>query len=87
MESPMHLIINERKVENPLAAVAMLLFALSLVGGAIALVLFLILPLIGLFISGVFALIIVIITPIILWFVLPVLFITIISWFFGKLLK
>jgi hypothetical protein len=83
----MHLIINERKIENPVAVVVMVLFALSLVGGAIALVLFVLLPLIGIFISGMLALIFVIITPIILWFVLPVLFLTIIGWFFGKLLK
>ncbi len=83
----MQLIINERKVENPLAIIAMVLFAMSLVGGAIALLLFVLLPLIGVFISSILALIFVIVTPIILWFVLPILFLSIIGWFFGKLLK
>jgi len=83
----MQLIINERKVENPLAIIAMVQFAMSLVGGVIALFLFVLLPLIGVFISGILALIFVIVTPIILWFVLPILFLSIIGWFFGKLLK
>ncbi|WP_085297508.1 hypothetical protein [Cognaticolwellia mytili] len=83
----MQLIINERKVENPLAIIAMLLFAMSLVGGVIALLLFVLLPLIGVFISGILVLVFVIVTPIILWFVLPILFLSIISWFFGKILK
>ena len=83
----MQLIINERKVENPLAIIAMVLFAMSLVGGVIALLLFVLLPLIGVFISSILALIFVIVTPIILWFVLPILFLSIIGWFFGKLLK
>ena len=83
----MQLIINERKVENPLAIIAMVLFAMSLVGGVIALSLFVLLPLIGVFISSILALIFVIVTPIILWFVLPILFLSIIGWFFGKLLK
>ena len=84
----MQLIINERKVENPLAIIiAMVLFAMSLVGGVIALLLLVLLPLIGVFISSILALIFVIVTPIILWFVLPILFLSIIGWFFGKLLK
>ena len=83
----MQLIINERKVENPLAIIAMVLFAMSLVGGGIALLLLVLLPLIGVFISSILALIFVIVTPIILWFVLPILFLSIIGWFFGKLLK
>ena len=83
----MQLIINERKVENPLAIIAMVLFAMSIVGGVIALLLFVLLPLIGVFISSILALIFVIVTPIILWFVLPILFLSIIGWFFGKLLK
>lgn len=80
----MHLIINERKVDNPLLVIAMVLFALSLVGGVVALVLFVLLPLIGIFISSILALILVILTPIILWFVLPVLFISILARCFGK---
>lgn len=83
----MQLIINERKVENPLAIIAMVLFAMSIVGGVIALLLFVLLPLIGVFISSILVLIFVIVTPIILWFVLPILFLSIIGWFFGKLLK
>ncbi|MBU2881495.1 hypothetical protein KO525_08905 [Psychrosphaera sp. B3R10] len=83
----MNLVINERKVENPLVALALVLFALSIVGGVIAFVLFVILPLIGIFISGLFALIFAFISSIILWLVLPVLFLSIIGWFFGKLLK
>ena len=83
----MQLIINERKVENPLAIIAMVLFAMSLTGGVIALLLFVLLPLIGVFISSILALIFVIVTPIILWFILPILFLSIIGWFFGKLLK
>lgn len=53
----MQLIINERKVENPLAIIAMVLFAMSIVGGVIALLLFVLLPLIGVFISSILALI------------------------------
>jgi len=86
-ESTMQLIIKDRKVENPLAIVAMVLFALTFVGVFIALILFVLLPLIGVFISGILALIVVIITPIILWFILPVIFLSIIAWFFGDLLK
>lgn len=83
----MQIIINERKIENPLAIFAVVLFALSLVGAVIATVLFVLLPLIGIFISSVLALIIVIFTPILLWFLLPVLFLTIIGYFFGRLFK
>ena len=83
----MQIIINERKVENPLAIFAMALFALTLVGAVIAAVLFVLLPLIGIFISSVLALVIVIVMPILLWFILPVLFLTILGYCFGKLFK
>ena len=83
----MHLIINERRVENPIAIVAMILFALSAVAVGISIVLFVLLPLIGVVISSILALVLVIITPIILWFILPVIFLTIMAWFFGRFLK
>lgn len=83
----MHLIINERRVENPIAIVAMVLFALSAVAIGISIVLFVLLPLIGIVISSILALVLVIITPIILWFILPVIFLTIIAWSFGRFLK
>ncbi|NQZ24646.1 MAG: hypothetical protein HRT53_21715 [Colwellia sp.] len=83
----MHLIINERRVENPIAIVALILFALSAVAVGISIVLFVLLPLIGVVISSILALVLVIITPIILWFILPVIFLTIMAWFFGRFLK
>tara|TARA_R110000850_G_scaffold150425_5_gene273000 strand:- start:16 stop:267 length:252 start_codon:yes stop_codon:yes gene_type:complete len=83
----MQLMINNRKVENPLAAIAMVLFALTFVGVVISLILLVLLPLIGIFISSIVALVVVVVMPIMLWFVLPVLFITIIGWFFGHLFK
>lgn len=83
----MKLIINDRKIENPLAIIAMTIIALSLVGGVVALVLFVLLPLLGVFISGLLALILVILMPIILWIIVPVLFLSIIAWVFGRFLK
>ena len=79
----MQLMINNRKVENPLAAIAMVLFALTFVGVVISLILLVLLPLIGIFISSFVALVVVVVLPIMLWFVLPVLFITIIGCFLG----
>jgi len=81
----MKLIINDRKIENPFAIIAMAIFVLSLVGGVVALVLFVLLPLLGIFISGLLALILVILTPIILWIIVPVLFLSIIALVFGKI--
>jgi hypothetical protein len=83
----MEFIVNERKIQNPIAIAAMAFFALSLVGAGVALVLFVLLPLIGIFLSGVLALVFVIVVPIILWFLLPIIFLTIIAWFFGKFIK
>ena len=81
------LIINERKIENPIAIALMVLVALSLVGAVIALVLFVLLPLIGVLITGLIAMLFVVITPIILWFVLPVLFLSLINKVFGPFIK
>ncbi|MBE0365662.1 hypothetical protein PULV_b0288 [Pseudoalteromonas ulvae UL12] len=83
----MLLIINERKIENPIAIALMVLVALSLVGAVIALVLFVLLPLIGVLITGLIAMLFVVITPIILWFVLPVLFLSLINKVFGPFIK
>jgi hypothetical protein len=86
MEAFMELIINERKVQNPVVIVAMVLFALSLVGAGIALVLFVLLPMVGIFLSSVLALVLIIVTPVLLWLFLPIIFLTLIAWFFGKFL-
>ena len=83
----MYLIINQQRIENPIAIIAMFLFALSAVAIGISIVLFVLLPLIGVVISSILALILIIITPIILWLILPVIFLTIITWCFGRFLE
>jgi len=83
----MHLIINEKKIKNPIAIIAMTLFALSVVAIGISIILFVFLPLVGIVISSILALVLVIVTPIVLWFILPVIFLTIIAWFFSRFLK
>lgn len=83
----MQVIINGRKIENPLAIALVMLFVLSAIGGVVALFLFVFLPLIGVFVSGFIGLVFVVAVPIILWFLLPVLFLSMISWVFGKILK
>lgn len=86
-KTSLKLIINDRKVESPIAIFSLFAFAFFLVGGALAFILFILLPWIGIFISGALALVFVILTPLILWLMVPILFIKIISWVFGKLLK
>ncbi|KDN27535.1 hypothetical protein VFDL14_18785 [Vibrio fortis] len=83
----MQVIINGRKIENPLAIALVMLFVLSAIGGVVALFLFVFLPLIGVFVSGAIGLILVVVVPIVIWFIVPVLFLSMISWVFGKILK
>jgi hypothetical protein len=83
----MQVIINGRKIENPFAIALVMLFVLSAIGGVVALFLFVFLPLIGVFVSGFIGLVFVVAVPIILWFLLPVLFLSMINWVFGKILK
>ena len=83
----MQVIINGRKIENPFAIALVMLFVLSAIGGVVALFLFVFLPLIGVVVSGVIGLILVVAVPIILWFIVPVLFLSMINWVFGKILK
>lgn len=83
----MQVIINGRKIENPLAIALVMLFVLSAIGGVVALFLFVFLPLIGVFVSGAIGLILVVVVPIVIWFLVPVLFLSMISWVFGKILK
>ncbi|GMM88900.1 hypothetical protein [Vibrio fortis] len=83
----MQVIINGRKIENPLAIALVMLFVLSAIGGVVALFVFVFLPLIGVFVSGAIGLILVVVVPIVIWFIVPVLFLSMISWVFGKILK
>ncbi|AZQ84607.1 hypothetical protein EKO29_11630 [Colwellia sp. Arc7-635] len=83
----MSIIINKKEIKSPIAIALMVLFALSIVGGIVAFILFVLLPLIGIVLSGIMVLMLAIITPIILWFILPIIFISIIGWFFGELSK
>ena len=83
----MQVIINGRKIENPLAIALVMLFVLSAIGGVVALFVFVFLPLIGVFVSGAIGLILVVVVPIVIWFLVPVLFLSMISWVFGKILK
>lgn len=83
----MALEINGSKVESPIAIAALVLFSIALVGGAIALLLFVVLPLLGIVLSGLLALIIVILTPIIFWVIIPMVMLSIIGWCFGRFIK
>ena len=83
----MQVIINGRKIENPFAIALVMLFVLSALGGVVALFLFVFLPLSGVFVSGAIGLILVVVVPIVIWFLVPVLFLSMISWVFGKILK
>ncbi|MFM2581025.1 hypothetical protein [Vibrio fortis] len=83
----MQVIINGRKIENHLAIALVMLFVLSAIGGVVALFVFVFLPLIGVFVSGAIGLILVVVVPIVIWFIVPVLFLSMISWVFGKILK
>ena len=83
----MQVIINGRKIENPFAIALVMLFVLSAIGGVVALFLFAFLPLIGVFVSGAIGLILVVVVPIVIWFLVPVLFLSMINWVFGKILK
>jgi hypothetical protein len=83
----MQLIINTKKVDNPLAVAALSLFAMCVIAAVLSLILFVVLPLIGLFVSGILAVLFIVITPIIFWFVLPALMLSIIAWCFGRFLK
>jgi len=83
----MHLIINEKKIKNPIAIIAMTLFALSVIAIGISIILFVFLPFVGIVISSILALVLVIVGPLVLWFILPVIFLTIIAWVFGRFLK
>jgi hypothetical protein len=83
----MQVIINGRKIENPFAIALVMLFVSSAIGGVVALFLFVFLPLIGVFVSGAIGLILVVVVPIVIWFLVPVLFLSMINWVFGKILK
>ena len=83
----MELRINETKIENPIVAIALVLFSLTFVGGIVAIALLVILPLAGIVLSGVLAVVIAIAIPILFWFVIPVAMLSILGWFFGKFIK
>lgn len=83
----MELQINNKKITNPFAIAALVLFSLIVVGAAIFLVLLIVLPLIGIAVSGVLIVGLAIITPILFWVVFPVLMLSLIAWCFGRILK
>jgi len=83
----MDIVLNGNKVTNPIAKIGLVLFSFFVVGVVIALLVFLFLPLVGIFISGVVGLIIVILTPIFLWLLLPAIFISMIAWCFSQFSK
>jgi hypothetical protein len=83
----MKLRINQSTVENPVAIIALVLFSIAVVGSVIAILLFVVLPLIGIVLSGMLAVVIAVLIPIIFWLVIPVVMLSIIGWCFGKSIK
>jgi len=72
---------HNKKLENSFAIFASLVFSIAFFGGLVAIILFILLPLIGIVLSVVLTLII----AIVFWLVMPVLMLSAIAWIVAKL--